>query len=178
LWRDRWWEGSTSMRVREADDADDGVDASGIEGWFDSFIAVAEPKLRRALVAALGQDAGLEATSIALLYAWENRDRVRSMENPRGYLYRVGRTRVHRRRREPLFLAVPDQVAHEVEPKLPAALERLSEKQRAAVMMVHAEGWARDEAAAALDVSVSSLDTHLARGLTRLRAELGVVHDA
>jgi DNA-directed RNA polymerase specialized sigma24 family protein len=166
------------MRVREADDAGSDADASVVAGWFEGFVVDAEPKLRRALVAALGQHAGLEATSIALLYAWENRDRVRSMENPCGYLYRVGRTRVHRRRREPLFLAVPDQVAHEVEPKLPAALARLSEKQRAAVMMVHAEGWARDEAAAALNVSVSSLDTHLARGLRRLRAELGVSHDA
>jgi DNA-directed RNA polymerase specialized sigma24 family protein len=166
------------MRVREADDAGDGVDTSGIASWFDVFVAGAEPKLRRALVAALGQDAGLEATSIALAYAWENSDRVRKMENPCGYLYRVGRTRVHRRRREPIFLAVPDQVAHEVEPKLPGALERLSEKQRAAVMMVHAEGWARGEAAAALNISVSSLDTHLARGLRRLRAELGVRRDA
>jgi DNA-directed RNA polymerase specialized sigma24 family protein len=166
------------MRVRETDDAGDGVGTSGIELWFDIFVAVAEPKLRRALVAALGQDAGLEATSIALAYAWEHGSRVREMENPCGYLYRVGRTRVHRRRREPLFLAVPDQVDHEVEPKLPAALECLSEKQRAAVMMVHADGWARADAAAALDVSVSSLDTHLARGLRRLRAELGVSHDA
>ncbi|MDX2378211.1 MAG: hypothetical protein QNM02_00445 [Acidimicrobiia bacterium] len=64
------------------------------------------------------------------------------MTNSTGYLYRVGRSRAGRRRREPKFLPVP------------------------------ADGWTRQEAADALDVSVSSLDTHLARGLERLRYEL------
>ena len=45
------------------------------------------------------------------------------------------------------------------------------------VMMVHADGWARREAAEALGVSVSALDTHLARGLDRLKIELGVSSD-
>lgn len=144
------------------------------DDWFDSFVASSEPKLRRAFVAALGQQAGMDATAIALAYAWEHRDRVHTMQNPAGYVYRVGRTRVGRRRKEPTFLPVPDEVAHVVEPGLPAALGRLSEHQRAAVMMVHAAGWSRQEAADALGVSVSSLDTHLARGLDRLRAELGV----
>lgn len=145
------------------------------DGWFRPFVDDAEPKLRRALVAALGQQAGVEATSIALAYAWEHRARLRTMANPTGYIYRVGRSRVSRRRREPLFLPVPASVERDVEPGLPAALAALSEKQRAAVMMVHADGWTRHEAAEALGVSVSSIDTHLLRGLRRLRSELGVV---
>ena len=148
------------------------------DAWFESFLAVGEPKLRRALVAALGQQAGLDATSIAVAYGWEHRGRLRTMENPLGYVYRVGRSRVHRRRREPLFLPVPATLVPEVEPGLPAALRKLSEKQRAAVMMVHAAGWSRREAADALSIRLSSLDTHLARGLTRLRKELGVTTDA
>lgn len=143
--------------------------------WFDAFVEQSEPRLRRALVAALGQQVGLEAASIALAYAWEHRQRMSDMENPAGYVYRVGRTRVGRRRREPCFAPVPPEIEHDVEPGLPAALANLSEQQRAAVMMVHADGWTRHEAAEALGVSVSSLDTHLARGLRRLRHELGVI---
>ncbi|NND75620.1 MAG: hypothetical protein HKN44_11505 [Ilumatobacter sp.] len=147
---------------------------SATSEWFDGFVTAAEPKLRRAFVAALGQQAGLDATSIALSYAWEHRDRLREMQNPAGYVYRVGRSRVGRRRREPHFLPVPADAEHDLEPGLPDALAKLTEKQRAAVMMVHAAGWTRHEAADALDIGLSSLDTHLARGLRRLRHELGV----
>ena len=145
------------------------------DDWFDAFVEASEPRLRRALVAALGQQAGLDATGIALAYAWEHRHRMSGMQNPAGYAYRVGRTRVGRRRREPHFSPVPTSIEHDVEPGLPAALADLSEQQRAAVMMVHADGWTRHEAAEALGVSVSSLDTHLARGLRRLRQALGVI---
>ena len=154
-----------------------GADVSADAGWFDHFVAEAEPRLRHALVAALGQQLGVEATSIALAYGWEYREEVRAMANPTGYLYRVGRTRVTRRRREPRFLPVPVAATHEIEPGLPAALDGLTERQRAAVMMVHADGWTRQEAAEALDVSISTLDTHLARGLERLRTALGVDFD-
>jgi DNA-directed RNA polymerase specialized sigma24 family protein len=61
-----------------------------------------------------------------------------------------------------------------VEPKLPVALATLSEEQRIAVVMVHGYGWARREVAALTGVAVSTLDTHLARGLGRLRSVLGV----
>lgn len=147
---------------------------SDARAWFDDLFALAEPKLRHALVAALGQQLGVEATSIALAWGWEHRDRLRDMENPVGYLYRVGRTRIQPRRRTRTFVDVPSHAVPEIEPGLPSALAKLSEKQRAAVMMVHADDWTRQEAAAALDITVSSLDTHLARGLERLRSELGV----
>ncbi|MDX2378212.1 MAG: hypothetical protein QNM02_00450 [Acidimicrobiia bacterium] len=44
-----------------------------VRDWFDDFVVEAEPRLRHALAAALGQDLGLEATSIALAYGWEHR---------------------------------------------------------------------------------------------------------
>lgn len=148
-----------------------------VDAWFDGFFEIAEPSLRRAFVGALGQHHGMEATSIALAYGWEHRERLSAMANPTGYLYRVGRTRIGRRRREPRFEPVPTDAPRDIEPGLPAALRALSEKQRAAVMMVHAGDWTRQEAAEALEISVSSLDTHLARGLERLRKELGVSSD-
>ncbi len=165
------------MEATGADGTLPTADALDRVEWFDRFVADAEPRLRRALVAALGQQLGVEATSIALAYGWEHCERLSTMENPAGYLYRVGRTRAVRQRRQPRFLPVPTEVAHDVEPGLPDALKTLSERQRVAVMMVHADGWTRHEAAEALDITVSSLDTHLARGLDRLRHALGVSSD-
>ncbi|HSM01264.1 MAG TPA: hypothetical protein VK960_02325 [Acidimicrobiia bacterium] len=58
---------------------------------FTSFVEETEARLRRALTASFGPEAGREATAEALAYAWRNWSRVRSLDNPAGYLYRVGR---------------------------------------------------------------------------------------
>lgn len=71
-------------------------------------------------------------------------------------------------------MPVPQDRLPQVEPGLPTALARLSERQRVAVVMVHAYGWDREQAAQMLDVSVSTLDSHLQRGLAKLRSALGV----
>jgi DNA-directed RNA polymerase specialized sigma24 family protein len=152
--------------------------ARDIEESFTAFVKETEPRLRHALVAALGQDRGLEATSDALAYAFENWDRIESMENPVGYLYRVGRSRGRFDRFRPNFLPVPIEHAPNVEPGLPAAMRRLSEKQRVAVVMIHAYGWSREETASLMGLSISTLDTHLQRGLFKLRHLLGVIADA
>ncbi len=59
-------------------------------GTFDDFFTTAEPLLRRALVGGFGPDVGREATAEALAYGWTNWDRVAGLDNPTGYLYRVG----------------------------------------------------------------------------------------
>ena len=148
--------------------------ARGLDEMFTAFVKETEPRLRHALVAALGQDRGLEATANALAYAFENWDRIESMENPAGYLYRVGRSRAPFDRIRPSFTQVPMDHTPNVEPGLPAALRRLSEKQRVAVVMVHAYGWSREEAASLMGLSISTVDTHLQRGLSKLRRVLGV----
>jgi RNA polymerase sigma-70 factor (ECF subfamily) len=145
------------------------------EESFTTFVKEIEPRLRHALVAALGQDRGLDATSHALAYAFEKWDRLKIMENPAGYLYRVGRSRTRFEGIRPKFAPVPIEAAPNVEPGLPAALRRLSEKQRVAVVMVHAYGWSREETASLMGSSVSTVDTHLHRGLSKLRSALGVV---
>jgi len=90
------------------------------------------------------------------------------------YLYRVGRNAA-RSRRKPLPPIDPDVAErYGFEPGLPAALNRLSEQQRQAVLLVHAGGATLAEAAATLGISVSTLRNHLARGLERLRKHLGV----
>lgn len=140
---------------------------------FEAFVENAERRLRIALTAAYGQEAGRDATSAALAYGWEHWKRVSAMKNPIGYLYRVGQSS-QRRKKEPRWADVPFGAMPDVEPGLPKAIAALSEKQRLAVVLVHAYGWARSEVAAMTGTSVSAIDTHLARGLAKLRSTLGV----
>jgi RNA polymerase sigma factor (sigma-70 family) len=62
----------------------------------------------------------------------------------------------------------------EVEPHLPDAMARLSERQRVAVFLVYGMGWTRREVGELLGISANSVGAHLSRGLTKLRSALGV----
>ena len=142
---------------------------------FTRFVEETGPRLTQALVAALGGEVGREMSAEALAYGWEHWDRVGTMDNPAGYLYRVGRNR-GRRVRQPLLLPDPPPATSEplVEPGLPAALTRLSGRQRVAVMLVHGAGWSVSETAELLGVNPGSVYRHAERGLRRLRTSLGV----
>lgn len=152
--------------------------ARQLDESFTAFVKETEPRLRHGLVAAVGQERGLEATAVALAYAFEHWERIENMENPAGYLYRVGRSRVPIERIRPNFAPVPVEQMPNVEPGLPAALRRLSEKQRVAVVMIYAYGWSREETASLMGLSISTVDTHLQRGLSKLRRLLGVIANA
>ncbi len=145
---------------------------------FDRFVEGEGARLRAGLVAAYGPEVGLDAASEAMAYGWEHWDRLSSMANPAGYLYRVGQTAARRsRRRGPLMPVPPIEEVHDVEPRLPEALAQLSESQRSCVMLVHAFGWPQTEVADLLGISVSSVRTHLARGLAKLQSSLEVGSD-
>jgi Sigma-70, region 4/Fibronectin type III domain len=92
------------------------------------------------------------------------------MENPVGYLYRVGRSRARPRRRPPLLPSTATVGIPEIEPRLPDLLAALPERQRTCVVLVHGFEWTHQEVATLLGVSVSTVRNHLARGLKRLRA--------
>jgi len=142
---------------------------------FAEFHARAEPKLRRALIARYGGEVGREAAAEALAYGWENWHRVRAMDNPIGYLYRVGQSRSRRLwPRRAVFETGPDPVLPRVEPGLPAALNKLSPRQRQAVVMVHGFEYTHQEVADLLGISRSSIQNHVERGLSKLRSELEV----
>jgi RNA polymerase sigma factor (sigma-70 family) len=141
---------------------------------FTAFAQVAEPRLRYALTAALGQDSGRDAAAAALAYGWEHWDRVKDFANPTGYLYRVGRRSVRFRRREVVFEPVEPGRIPDVEPRLPEAMERLTERQRVAVFLAYGMGWTRSEVGELLGISANSVGAHISRGLTKLRSELGV----
>ena len=144
---------------------------------FQALCIQVEPGLRRALIGAYGSDLGSEATADALAWAWEHLERLESMDNPAGYLWRVGQTAVRRARRQPPNAT--DDGPHparepEIEPALDGALARLSVRQRTAVLLVHGYGYSLTEAAAQMGCRVRTLRHHLDRGLAKLRSDLGV----
>jgi len=141
---------------------------------FTVFAREVEPRLRYALTAALGQELGHEAAAEALAYGWEHWDRVQGLTNPAGYLYRVGRRGVRFRRGTIVFLPVESSRMPDVEPQLPDAMARLSERQRVAVFLAYGMGWTRREVGELLGISANSVGAHLSRGLTKLRSALGV----
>ena len=141
---------------------------------FTEFVQVVEPRLKRALVAAFGRDAGLDAAADALAHGWERWEQVREMDNPAGYLWGVGRNKARSQRRSrPVFPGVP--VDHEpwVEPGLPNAVAGLSESQRTAVLLIHGFEWTYTEVADLLGISISSVQKHAERGMAKLRRRMG-----
>ena len=139
---------------------------------FDAFVLDARPRLVRAMVPLRGVDGAADAASEALAYAWENWSVVQPMENPVGYLYRVAQSRSRPRKQPqlplPVTVGLPD-----VEPGLIPALLELPLTQRSALWLIHACGWSYAETAAALDMSVSAVGTHVSRGMAALRHRLG-----
>lgn len=142
---------------------------------FTGFVEAHEASLRGALTAALGVEVGREAAAEALAYGWANWDRVSAMDNPAGYLYRMGRNlgrRMHRSRR--VLLPEPEAVGEPlVEPGLPAALAGLSERQRVVIWLVHSADWSMGEVADFLGISKASVQTHAERGMAKLRRRMG-----
>lgn len=141
---------------------------------FDRFVREVETRLRAALMATYGPVEGRAAAVDALSWAWENWSRVRDLDNPAGYLYRVGRTAARRARSRPIpvhrvGVHVDDPA---VSPELVVALAELSAQQRAVVMLIHAFGWTQRDVAELFDLAPSTVQTHVERGLARLRGHL------
>lgn len=144
---------------------------------FDHWVRAAEPRLRRAFAGVRGPDLAADAVAEALSYAWEHWPRVSQMENPVGYVFRVGQTRTRARKQPvlppPATVGLPD-----IEPALFPALLALPDTQRTAVWLVHACQWHHAEVAEALGVTTSTVSTHVSRGMASLRKQLEVGADA
>ncbi len=141
---------------------------------FTTFVENVGSRLRQALIAAYGPEVGAEATAEALAYAWEHWERIRTMDNPAGYLFRVGQSKSRWYRRRPLRLPeVPESATPWVEPKLPKVLRSLPRQQRLSVVLCHGYGWTRAEVAELLNVNASTVQRHVERAVAKLRSGLG-----
>jgi len=138
-----------------------------------------ERTVRRALVARNGLDVGSDAASEAMAWAVQHLDRVSTMSNPAGYLYRVGQTAARRQRRwtrrQPSlgFEPLTDDTAVDFDGALFDALARLKRDQRVAVVLVHSYDYSYSEVADVLEISEAAVTNHVHRGLARLRSVLG-----
>lgn len=152
---------------------------------------LAEPRLRRALIAGFGAGVGREAAVVALGWAWQHSGRLSAMDNPVGYLYRVGETAARRlleqeNRQRTLVDALvenPERTQRDhadaqlLGLELSPALDALSVQQRTAVVLVHGYGIPLREVAETMQISVATVREHAARAIRHLRTELEV-HDA
>ncbi len=145
---------------------------------FSEFFQAVEPRLRRALIAAYGPERGREATAEAFAWAWENRSMLETLEHPAACLYRVAQSRSRPRKDRALAEpAVVDELW--IEPKLAAALQRLTAAQRTAVALVYGAGWTQAEAAQLLKVRPATIQKRLDRAMRTLRKEVkGQAHES
>ena len=147
---------------------------------FEAFFEQSEPGLRYALVGAFGPEVGRDAAADALAYGWEHWPRLSKMDNPAGYLYRVGYRRAKRAARKRAQLPPPDASSRdaadpfEFEPGLEPAMTELSERQRQVVYLVAGADLGIRETARVLGLSPGAVQNHYQRGLEHLRTELGV----
>ena len=148
------------------------------ESLVDSFTEWArcvEPRLRHALTASFGSQLGKDAAADALAHAWVHWDVVSVAENRLGYVYGVGRNMARRGAlRQPVFVSVAVERLPNVEPKLPAAIAALSERQRAVITLVYGYEWTLSEVAELMGTTKTTVQNHAERGLARLRKSLGV----
>jgi DNA-directed RNA polymerase specialized sigma24 family protein len=143
---------------------------------FEAFVHDIEPSLRRALVAAYGFERGRDATAEALGWAWEHWDHAKDLDNKVAYLFRVGQSR-SRDRKTPITFERGESSDPWFDPGLIPALASLTEHQRVAVVLVNGFDWKLREVAELLDVGISTVQSHLERGMRSLRNALEVVEN-
>jgi RNA polymerase sigma-70 factor (sigma-E family) len=155
-------------------------------GGYDSLAALLDARgdalLRTAVLLAPGREAGedlLQEALERLLRKWHKVD-----GNPEGYLRRIMYNRAvdgfRRQARRPEVLGLPATAAvadHssqlDLRLALMNALERLTPRQRAAVVARYWEQLSEAETAAALGCSVSAVKAAAGRGLRALREAIG-----
>lgn len=151
----------------------------GAASDLEALIKSVGEAVRRALVGFYGVEIGTEAAAEAIRYGWEHRERLAAMDNPAGYLFRVGQSRARPYRRwAQRRAAFPSSYEREIpvaddDPAglidLLAALGKLPPRQRSAVVLVRAHGYSHAEAAEILGVTTTALTNHIHRGMARLR---------
>lgn len=143
---------------------------------FETFVRDVEPSLRRALVAVYGFERGRDATAEALGWAWEHWDRAKVLDNKVAYLFRVGQSR-SRDRKTPVTFERVETDDPWFDPGLIPALALLTEQQRVAVVLINGFDWKLREVAELMNVGISTVQSHLERGMRSLRAALEVVEN-
>jgi RNA polymerase sigma-70 factor (ECF subfamily) len=143
---------------------------------FDDFWMVHRDRLSRALAMTIGDvDLATDAIDEAMARAYQRWNHVRTLENPAGWVYRVGLnwTRsLHRRRRRhpPAWLATPTSTADDygLDPSIDTTMAALPEIQRSVVVCRLLLGWSEAQTASALGLRPGTVKSRLSRSLEAL----------
>jgi RNA polymerase sigma factor (sigma-70 family) len=145
---------------------------------FEHFYATARPGIGRALAFTL-RDTELAADAVdeAMARAYQRWDRVGGLENPGGWVYRVGlnyaRSRLRRRRgREDLLHPASAHEPAPFEPSVVAAVLLLPKPQRAVVVCRFLLGWSEAQTADALHIRRGTVKSRQHRALAALQIQL------
>ena len=122
-------------------------------------------------------DLATEATDEAFVRAYERWAKVRRLDRPDAWVYRVASnwatSVLRRRRRSPHRFYEPDLDAPPVrDPAVHAALSKLDVKQRSVVVCRFLLGWSVAETAAALGVREGTVKSRLHRAMQTLHTDL------
>ena len=153
---------------------------------FEQFFAERHPRLLRALFLVTGnRHEADELAQDAFLRVWERWDRVRSLEDPTGYLYRTAmnqfrsryRRAVRAARRGVSVAAEPDPFAAADDRRVMVqALATLTPRQRLALVLTEFLGYSSEEAAGMLGVKAPTIRALASQARSALRTRMGV-HD-
>lgn len=152
---------------------------------FEGFFArESTTLLRRLWLVTRDREEAEDVVQEAFIVVLERWDRIRSMDDPTGYLYRVAfnawRRRARRvaRARERLKLeaapASDDELAGaEARTVIGSALDALTPRQRAALVLVELVGMSSEEAASVLKVRAVTVRVLASQGRAAMRTRIG-----
>lgn len=147
---------------------------------FEAFFEAEQARLFRALVLVTGdQHEAEDLLQEAFVRVWERWGRVSNLANPVGYLHRTAinalrsryRHAVYAAKRRLLFVSVPPDALAAVEARDAAlrALQALTRRQRAAVILTALLGYTTEEAAVALSIRPGTVHVLLSQARARLK---------
>jgi RNA polymerase sigma factor (sigma-70 family) len=152
---------------------------AGFEGFFEAWNG---PLYRALWLVARNRHEAEEIMQDAFLALWERWDRVSTMQDPTGYLYRTAMN-VFRKRTRRAALALRRALSRAPEPvafaeideqqDVVAALSGLTPRQRAALVLTDVMGYSSEEAGRALGVTAGTVRGLASRGRENLRRQVG-----
>lgn len=150
---------------------------------FERFFLEQRDRLYRALwLVTRDRHEAEELAQDAFLKVWERWDRVRTMDDPSGYLYRTGINLLRNRRRRAvatlkhvLHAITQDDALGEIENRdaVVRALGALTGRQRTALVLTDLLQMTSEEAGRAMGVRPSTVRVLTARARTALRERMG-----
>lgn len=152
------------------------ADVDGVD--FHEFWVESRDHVGRALALTLGNsDLAAEAVDEAMVRAYQRWPHVSQLDNPGGWVYRVGlnyaRSRLRRLARKLTRHDPPPPEPQVVEPSIVRALDRLSVDHRSVVVCRLLLDWSEADTATALKIRPGTVKSRLSRALDELERHLG-----